>query len=260
MDRRTTTVVVAVVAVALVGAALGLGTGAAQDENVTADAPDRAITVTGQDSAEAAPDQAVVSVAVVAEGETPAAVRQNLSAGADSLRAALTEAGVPEENVDTTEFRIEEPHQSPYETPAPEADAPAYRGVHAFAVTVEDVDRAGSVVDTAAGAGTDVRSVSFGLSEERRADLRDEALTGAMDDARRQADTLASAGDLRVTGVRRVDASTHGYGPVAADEAAVQESGGGGETVLTPDDVSVAVQVEVTYDAVEASETTNGTT
>lgn len=256
MDRAAATAVLVatLLAVGFAGATVGFGAVGAQDDPANDDradrTDDRSITVGGQGTAESPPDQAVVAVAVVAEGDDPAAVRDDLAAGADALRAGLANASVADEQVDTAGFRITERGRSPYGPPGdPDApDEPAYRGVHAFEVTLDDVDRAGAVVDSAAGAGADVRSVAFQLSEARRDELRDRALTAAMDDARRQADVLAAAGDLEVTGVRRVDATDRGFGPAGGEEALTADAGGG-ETVLRPDDVAVRVDLRVTYDA-----------
>ena len=255
MDSTTAAAVLVgtVLVVGLAGASVGLGAVGAQErpgDDRPAGAEDRTITVAGQGAAEAPPDQAVVAVAVVAEGDDPAAVRDDLATGADALRAALANASVADEQVDTTEFHITEQRRSPYERPAgPDApEEPAYRGVHAVEVTLDDVDRAGVVADAAATAGADVRYVAFGLSEARRDELRDRALADAMDDARRQADALAAAGDLAVTGVRHVDAADRGYGPVGADEALTADAGGGA-TDLRPGEAAVRVDVRVTYDA-----------
>lgn len=68
-----------------------------------------------------------------------------------------------------------------------------------------------------------------------------------MDDARRQADVLAAAGDLEVTGVHRVDAADRGFGPAGAEEALSAD--GGGATDLRPGDAAVRIDVRVTYDA-----------
>lgn len=255
--------VVAAVVLSLVLAGAGFGAVVAQDDPAeeepanddgVAGADHRSITVSGQGTAEAPPDQAVVAVAVVAEGDDPAAIRDDLASGADALRAALANASVADEQVDTVEFRIAQRVRPPYGPPGePDApDKPAYRGVHAFEVILDDVDRAGAVVDAAATEGADVRYVSFQLSEERRDELRDRALTAAMDDARRQADVLAAAGDLQVDGVRHVDASDRPFGPVYADDAALETAAEGG-TELRPDDVAVQVDVRVSYDAAETA-------
>lgn len=263
MDRTAATAVAvaAVLAVGIAGATVGFGAVGAQDDAPDDDrsaTPDRSITVTGQGSAEAPPDRAVLAVAVVAAGDDPAAVRDDLATGAEALRAALSNASVADEAVDTTEFHIAERDRPPYgPADGPDDDEPDYRGVHAFRVTVDDVDRAGSVADAAAEAGADVRYVTFELSDERRAELRDVALTDAMDDARRQADTLAAAGDLQVDGVRHVDASDRPFGPVYADDAALETAAEGG-TELRPDDVAVQVDVRVTYDAAETANASAG--
>lgn len=242
MVNHTASIAVLLVTLVLggaVGVGLALGTGPAAGQNAPDDSEGRTITVTGQGSAEAAPDQAVVAVAVVAEGDDPAAVRDDLTNGSDALRSALANASVPEEDVETVQYSIREPDRH-----SPEGeDAPAYRGVHAFQVTVE-IDRAGAVIDAAADAGAEVQGVGFTLSEELRNEVRDEALETAMDDARHQADTIASASDLRVTGVRHVDATERAPGPVFAESA---DAGGG--TTVSPGDVTVRVQVHVTYDA-----------
>lgn len=254
MDTRTASAValVALVSLALAGVTVGVGTGAMalQEDNrtQTAASADRSITVTGRASAEGPSDEAVVTVAAVAEGEDPAAVRDALATNADVLRQSLRDAGVADEQVATVEFRIDEPLPAAGRTARAAGRDADYRGVHAFRITVDDGARTGAVVDAAADAGAEVRYVVFGLSDERRAELRDRALADAMDDARRQADTLAAAGGLEATEVRRVDASDGRFDPVYGDGRLAEEDGGG-ETVFSPGDVTVHVDLRATYDA-----------
>lgn len=239
--------VLIVLSTGIAGTAVASAGDAGAQAERPADGPvNRTIAVSGEGTAEAPPDEAVVSIAVVATGDDPAAVRTDLQEGTDALRRALANDGVEDDQVRTTEYAIGEPPRDPYEER--DREPPAYRGVHAVHVTLDDVNRTGAVVDAAADAGADVRWVAFALSDERRAELRDGALTDAMDDARRQADTLAAAGELRVTGVRSVDATERGYVPVGVDQEAVADAGEGA-TVLDPGDVAVSVRVRVTYDA-----------
>lgn len=235
--------VAAVVVVAVLGAGFFLGSetaGAADDST-----GERTISVTAQGSADAEPDRAVVRVAVVAEGEDPSTVRDDLATGAADLRQGLSDAGVDEDDLQTAEYEIREPRRPPRE----DDDAPAYRGIHAFEVTVDDVDEVGAVVDAAASAGADVQHVRFTLSEEKRADLRDEALENAMDDADRQATTLAQASDLAVTGVVEIDATDRQYRPVEYDAVATESADAGGGTAIESGEVSVTTSVRVTYNA-----------
>jgi uncharacterized protein YggE len=97
----------------------------------------------------------------------------------------------------------------------------------------------------AVGAGaTSVDDVHFTLSDDRRAELRATALDRATTTARTDADDLAAAADLSVTGVERVTTGADfAPGPIARFEDAADG------TVLRPAPVSVTVTVDVTYSA-----------
>jgi len=247
--RETALPALAIAAALVVAAVAGAGfvhgsgpAGASDSDSGT----DRTISVTAQGSAEAAPDQAVVRVAVVATGDDPAAVRDELADGAADLRENLEAVGVDEDDVETTDYDIRQPRSHRDDRP----DDPEYRGAHAFRVTVDDPDDVGTIVDAAADAGAQVQQVRFTLSEERRTELRDRALENAMEDADRQAETLAAAGGLEVTGVAGIDATDRRYSPVSYDAAAA-ERGGGGDTTIESGDVSVSTTIRVTYNATD---------
>ena len=246
--RKTIALALAAAVVLTVGAAgtvLAMG-GTGTQPAQTADAGGQTITVSGDGSASAQPDQAVLRVAVTAEGDDPAAIRSELSSGASDLRSALSEASVADDAIETAGYSIEEP---PRRVPPSEGgeSGPDLRGVHTFEVTLDSTDRAGAVVDAAAGAGAEVQSVQFTLAEDTRADLRNQALENAMGNARGQADTLASAGGLSVTGVASIDATGTNYRPVAYEDAARQSASGG--TTIETGDVSVETSVRVVYNA-----------
>lgn len=238
-DRLSVLVVVtALLAVGLVGAALVTTSGAqGADEGI-----DRSITVDATGNAAAAPDQAVVRVAATAEGDDPSTVRETLAERAEALRANLSAANVSEDDYRTTEYRIAEPRRPPEER-----DGPAYEGVHAVEVTLDDPDRAGAIVDAAADANARVDSVEFTLSADRRETLRADAIDDAMGDARTQAGAIADSGGVQVTDVATVDASQRDYSPVRYEAAAT--SGDAGGTSLDTGEVTVEYQVRVTYNA-----------
>lgn len=231
-------VLTALLAVGLVGAALMVPSGAEAD----AESADRSVTVDAVGDASAPPDRAVVRVAATAEGDDPREVRDALAERADALRSNLAEAGVPEDAYETTEYRVREPRRH-----HEERDAPAYEGVHAFEVTLEDPERAGAVLDAAAEADAEVGDVRFTLSESRRDDLRETAIENAMADARTQADAIADSGGLRVTSVVTVDATERRYRPVRYEAAAPTSDDA--DTVVDTGEVSVTYRVEVTYNA-----------
>lgn len=244
MRRRNLAVIAVVTALVAAGTA-GAALTPASQESAADHAQDRTITVTGDGTASTTPDKAVVDVAVVAEGEDPAAIREQLATGAADLRNELDQAGVDDDQITTQEYNIRQNPRHPRER---DDDEPTYRGVHGFRIELNQTDQVGTVVDAAANAGAEVNSVQFTLTEETRDDLRDEALQNAMDDAERQAETLASAGNLNVTGVASIDASERNYRPVRYDAAVAEASDGGGTSIETGD-VSVSVGVQVKYNA-----------
>ncbi|RXK51641.1 SIMPL domain-containing protein [Halorientalis pallida] len=250
--RKTIALALAAAVVLTVGAAgtvLAMG-GTGTQPAQAADTGDQSITVSGEGSASAQPDQAVLRFAVTAEGDDPAAIRSELASGASDLRSALSEAGVADDSIETAGYSIEEPPRRVPPGSEGGETGPDLRGVHTFEVTLSDTDRAGPVVDAAAGAGAEVESVQFTLAEDTRADLRNQALENAMSDARGQADTLASAGSLSVTGVASIDATGTNYRPVAYEDTARQSASGG--TTIETGDVSVETSVRVVYNASSA--------
>ncbi|PSQ41254.1 SIMPL domain-containing protein [Halobacteriales archaeon QS_9_68_42] len=231
-------VVVALLAAALTGAALVAPSGA-QDPDANAD---RTVAVDATGEADAAPDRAVVRVAVTAEGDDPSVVRDNLTRGADALREEFEATSISTDQYETDEYRIDERRD----------EFPPYRGTHRFVVRLDDPQRAGDVIDAAANVSAEVQTVRFTLSEDRRTDLRERAIEDAMGDARSQADTVAANGGLQVTSVVAVDASQQRYRPVEYEAAAPLAATDDGSTSVETGDVSVRYQVRVTYNATRA--------
>ena len=245
MTTRTLAAVAAAVLVFLAGC-VGAGspsvatqTGETESTN---DSGSPTVTVGASASVEAAPDLAVVRVAVEATADSAEEARSDVAADAERMRAALREAGVPDENVNTEAFNVYPQHDYDGET----RELVGYRAVHAYRVGVAP-DRAGEAVDTAVGNGaTSVYGVSFELSEEARQELREEALTLAVENARADAETVAAASGASLGDVRSISTSDGGDGgPIPLAES---RSADGASTVVEPGTVRVSASVTVVYD------------
>lgn len=205
------------------------------------------VSATGQASAE--PDVAVLRVESVARADSPADATAQLAANASNLTSALSEAGLADEAVRTTDYSIEEvrpgfegPGQGP---PNGQADTVSYRATQGFEIEVSNTSRAGEIVDVAvASSASSVRGVEFRLTSENRSDLRQTALERAAGSARTQAETLAGAESLTITGVDSISTGEPFFGPDAAFESA--DAGG---TTIDGGPVSVEVSVTITYEA-----------
>jgi len=267
--RRTILVVAAVLAALVVGAgataAVTMDRPDAQpSEQPTAQSPDSAavepgaqashapghgsqsVSVSASGNAQTTPDQVRLRVSVVATGADAPAVRQRLADNVSRMRTALSEAGLDDSQIQTSRYDLRQDRRPPRR----EGERPRlqYRGEHSFTITVSDTERAGEIIDTAVTNGADtIDDVEFTISEERRRSLRKEALRDAMDNARAQADTLAAASDLTITGVHTVE-TTERFSRPRRELAAAGGDGGGG-TAVDSGPVGVEVQVQVAYNA-----------
>lgn len=235
----------AAVALALlvVGAAAAFGSAGAQ-EPADVQSNDHTIHVSATGEAETAPDKAILEVGIVAEGDSLDAVRDDLASGSENLTASLEELGVEYE---TSGYDIDQQRHPREER---ERARPEYVGAHSFTVTLNDTDQVGTVIDGSVDAGAEIEHVRLTLSDDQRAQLRDEAIEAAMGDARHQADTIAQTSGLEVTTVTSVDASQRGYRPVPVE--GVDDVAGDGDappTEIQTGAVSVTYSVDVTYNA-----------
>lgn len=242
-SNRLVAVGAVVVLVALAGCTGALASGGADAPTPT----NRTITVDASGQVTAQPDQAVVRIAVVTRGDTAELARQRLAENVSSLRSGLSEAGVSDDQVTTSGYDI---GQRRVRVPNAADDQPQTEFVarQSFEVTLTDTGNVGAVIDAAAGSGaTEVGGVRFTLSDDRRESLRQDALSAAMDNARRNAGTLAEQGNLSITGVGSIESVEQSVGPYYAQTAVSADAGGG--TTVDSGPVTVSAHVRVTYEA-----------
>lgn len=222
----------------------------------------RTITVSSTGEAEGEPDLAVLNLGVEATADTAQDVRADLGRRAEAVRSALLEYGLSEEDITTEHFGIHERldrramEREGAKPGSPEAreEYRYYQGTHSFRVEVDDIDAVGEVIDTAVGAGANqVDRVTFTLSEERRATLREEALTEAIQNARSEAETIASEVGASIVEATVVDASDARLSPVHREVAYAGDGGGmpteapTPTTRVQPGDVTVTANVRIRY-------------
>lgn len=216
----------------------------------------RTIRVSASGEAEAEPDLAIIDVGVVATGNDAESVRSELASRSAEVRDAIVEYGIDEEDVTTSRFYVRERiDRQAMERDGVDPQSPGdveeyrhYEGTHAFQIEVHDVDEAGEVVDVAVDAGADeIGRLEFTLSENRRDELRDEAITGAIEDARSEAEHVAEQIDASIVEVRTVDTSDGRVHPVR-EEVALAGGDGAQSTQFQPGDVTVGATVEVEFE------------
>jgi uncharacterized protein YggE len=203
----------------------------------------RTISVAGTGQVDVAPDAAEVRLSVTASAADAASASQAVADDAESLRSALADFGVDDANVRSVGYDVHGERG-----PREEGDAERYRARQTFVVTLDDVDRAGALIDAAVAGGADeVHGVSFTLSEDARAEARDEALRAALENARGDADVLADAAALDIDGVQAMSTTGTDVRPFHAEAMAVTADGA--STDIDSRDVTVSATVEVVFGA-----------
>jgi uncharacterized protein YggE len=198
----TIRIALAALLVLAVGALAGIGRpevagGAGEEER-------DGITVTGVGRIDAAPDQAEFSLGITTKAAT---AREALAANSDRMRRlidALKAAGVAERDLKTQNVSI-----GPNYDGAPEPAG--YSASNTVSVVIRDLDRAGAVLEAASRAGAN-NVYGPSLTRADRESLEAQALEKAVESARKRAEALARAADVRL-------------GPVTAIVEAVERGG-----------------------------------
>jgi|APHM01.1.fsa_nt_gi Uncharacterized conserved protein len=217
-----------------------LSTATAQSSPAAESSPDRTVRVTGTGSVETDPDKAVVTVAVEAtDRDDASAVVSELATDSESLRNALLEYGISEDDITTERYSLRHDDRGN-----------RYEGEHRFRVAVNDPDAAGEIVDRSIDAGADsVGHIEFTISEDRRKDLYDDAVDRAVVDAQQEADLYTdAAGGTRGEPIR-IETTQTGHRPFRQEvdmtaEAAVEDSAA---TRIEQGDVAVTAEVDIVY-------------
>lgn len=196
-----------------------------------------AVSGTGQVSAD--PDLALVSVAVQARANTADGAREQVAADVSRMRRAIRDLGIPDDAVRTTYY-----HVSPqYDPDRDRQEVVGYVASHGLEIR-SAVDGAGDVVDTAVGNGAGrVTGVQFSLTDETQRQLRGQASTDTVENAGSDADAIAGAADVSITGVHSASTS----GPVVIPYAVGTAEAGDGGTTFDTGPVTVTAYVTVAY-------------
>ncbi|MCT9095433.1 SIMPL domain-containing protein [Haloarchaeobius sp. HME9146] len=199
------------------------------------------VSVSGTGTVSAPADLVVVSIAVEREGKTADSARTFAAQDATSMRDALRAAGIPDDDVKTTSYRL-----VPQYNYKEGREITGYTAVHAYEVETDNVSDAGRIIDIAVANGAArVDSVSFKLSDERIAELRSDAIAKAVDAAEADANAAASAAGVSITKVKTISVSSAGYQPPypVYRSAPAEDS-----TTLEPGPIDVKVNVNIVYE------------
>lgn len=206
---------------------------------------ERTLTVQGSGQVSADADEARVRIGYSVQMTSAQEAVTEVNAQMEDIIGALQDAGVDEQDIQTTQFNIftRQPEPGPDQSTA---DQPTqYEVVQEVSVIIRDIDAAGEILDAAISAGANlVSDFRFALSETTG--LERQARVAAMQDAYLRAQQFATLADVELAGVVSIR-ELGGGGPVLVEyEQAAQAAGAGGPPIQAGQ-LSVTTQVEVVF-------------
>jgi uncharacterized protein YggE len=232
--------------VGVVGASAVQWGAAAPVAHAQGDATARTITVVGEGTVRIQPDVARANFGVeVVSNSVREALDENKTT-MDAVLATLKEMGIEERDIQTTGFTIYADRYGPTGPLPP--DQVNYRVSNNVTVVIRDLENLGDVVDAAVEAGANnIYGIQFQVDDP--SPLESEARASAIADAQAKAQELAELTGVSVGPVVSVSEVIASGGYVASNfaQAARGDLGGGGATPISPGELELIMQLQVTY-------------
>ncbi|MEZ4865246.1 MAG: SIMPL domain-containing protein [Caldilineaceae bacterium] len=203
--------------------------------------PPRTITVVGEGKVSIKPDTAQANIGVEVVKPTVKEASAENKQIFETMLAALKEQGIAEKDIQTSGFNIWAERTS---DPGSTEMKTLYHVTNNVTVIIRDLDKVGNVLDAAIEAGANnIYGVNFSLDKMDAA--QSQAREAAIQNANAKAEELAQLTNVKVGEVVSVSEVIGGGYPMAA--YAMQSGLGGGAAPISPGELQVTLQVQVTY-------------
>jgi len=205
------------------------------------------ITVIGQGSVKVVPDIAQISIGVETTASSVADGSTENQAKMKALLAALKAVGVLDKDIQTTNYSItvNRPQEVlPSTMGATGVTSTTYTVSNMVTVTIRDLTLVSEAIDASVEAGANnIWGISFTIDKPDAALA--EARTKAVADAKLRADALAKLGEVTLGPVMAMsEVISGGQTPIMY---AVADKAMGGGTPVSPGEVEVSYQIQVSY-------------
>lgn len=188
------------------------------------------VVVSGDSIVRSRPDTALITVAVVTQGQTALAAQQENARKSEAVVRAVKAAAGAGAEVETSGYSLQ-PQYTYRQNEQPLIQG--YQARNGVNVTMNDLTRVGAVIDAATSAGANnVDNLSFTLRRDRPA--RDQALAEATRAALAKAQVIAQALGGRVTRILEVQEATEGVRPVPIYKTEMMARAGSSDAAQTP--------------------------
>jgi hypothetical protein len=204
----------------------------------------RSITVVGEGKARVRPDTAQTNIGVEVVADSVQEASSQTEETMNAVMQALRDLGVPENDMQTSGYSVWV--ERPYGPEGPQPDAaPLYHVSNSLSVTIRDLDNIGSILDAAIEAGANnIFGVTFTVADP--SSFQSEARQEAVENARAKAEELAQFNNVTVGELLTISEVIQG-GAVPLFSGAAAEGLGGGGGPISPGELEITVQLQVTY-------------
>jgi uncharacterized protein len=145
-----------------------LGGGPTWAADPLVDAMPRTITVTGQGTVKAAPDEANFSTGVITQGATASQALAANSRAMNAVFATLKRVGIPDKDIQTSNLSLMPQYQSCKPGVACPQRIVGYQVSNNMNVTVEDFAKTGPVLDALVSSGSNqISGISFSIRNDK---------------------------------------------------------------------------------------------
>ena len=244
--QRTTRVVALVAAITLTGALATSAAGAqthrqSSDQSSESNDNPRTINVVGTGVVRGTPDVLDLSIGVSTRDKSAGEALSRNNELSNKLNAVLRDAGVDEKDIQTSNLSIAPIYDDNGE------NVIAYGVDNTVTVKIRDLEKAGKIVDAAAGvAGDEIVVNNLAFSFDDNSDLVAQARTEAVKRGKAQAEQLAKAAGVELGDVLTISEGTTPEPPVitaTSKQAGVADA----SAPIEPGSQSMSVQVNMTF-------------
>jgi uncharacterized protein len=202
------------------------------------------VTVVGVGSAKTDPDTLTVGLGVVAVADTPAAALDGAARALHAVRTAVLDSGVPEQRLQTSRLTL----QPSWDHHGKRPRVAGYATDVGLAVTLDDVEGLGGLLDAAVAAGGEAARVN-GMRWQIHDVAAAEALAraAAFADARRRAEHYAAMAGRQLGAVTVIEEQSGPY-PGANRAFALAASAGKPSFDADPGELDVVSTIKVTWE------------
>lgn len=200
--------------------------------------------VTGEGKITASPDIALVTVGILANGQTVKQAQDQINSVINKVSDAIKKLGVDPKDIKTTNYNINPLRGDFVNGPA---KITGYEASTNLSIKVRELDKANSVIDTATISGANqVGGISFDV--DNYAKFENEARIKAVEEAKKKAADASKIAGFKLGRIINYSENSGGISPLSYRAMAVEKNIGGVPTQVEPGSNEITVTVTLSFE------------